>query len=70
MQMIRQQRTYNLAALPVLGLILAVVLSLAAVTPAFAKTIEKEWTVEFTGTAMTDQGSADIVKELDRKSVV
>lgn len=64
MQMIRQQRTYNLAALPVLGLILAVVLSLAAVTPAFAETIEKEWTVEFTGTAMTDQGSADIVKEL------
>ena len=64
MQMIRQQRACNLAVIPVLGLILAVALSLVAVVPAFAKTIEKEWTVEFTGTAMTDQGSADIVKEL------
>ncbi|MEC4184510.1 LPXTG cell wall anchor domain-containing protein [Adlercreutzia sp. R21] len=47
-----------------MALVLALVASLAAAVPAFAQTIEKEWTVEFTGSAMTDQGSADIVKEL------
>lgn len=47
-----------------LALALALAASLAAAVPAFAQTIEKEWTVEFTGSAMTDQGSADIVKEL------
>lgn len=43
---------------------MGLVLAAAPLAPAFAQTIEKEWTVEFTGSAMSDQGSTDIVKEL------
>lgn len=63
MQAMRQHILHR-GAQVVLALALAVLASVVLAAPAFAKTIEKEWTVEFTGTAMTDQGSADIVKEL------
>ena len=43
---------------------LAIATAFATAQPALAKTIDKQWTVEFTGSAMTDQGSANIVKEL------
>lgn len=64
MQAIRQQKARGAALVAALALALALVATFAATQPAFAKTIEKQWTVEFTGTAMTDQGSANIVKEL------
>lgn len=43
---------------------LEVVLALSVVftSPAFAKTTEEKWTVEFTGSEMKDSGSADITK--------
>ncbi len=64
MQAIRQQKARGAVLVAVLAVALALGAALAAAQPAFAKTIEKQWTVEFTGSDMTDQGSADIVKEL------
>lgn len=45
-------------------LLAAVCLSLACALPAFAQTIERQWTVEFTGTEMKDDGSADIAQAI------
>ena len=64
MQAIRQQKAFAAAVLAALVLALGLAVSLVAAQPAWAKTIDKQWTVEFTGSAMTDQGSANIVKEL------
>lgn len=45
-------------------LLATVCLSLACSLPAFAQTIERQWTVEFTGTEMKDDGSADIAQAI------
>ena len=47
-----------------LAFMAAVALSLMAAAPAFAKTYDEAWTVEFTGTEMKDEGTANITKTL------
>ena len=65
MQAVRQRRFFaKRAALGAIVVALTIVTAFATAQPALAKTIDKQWTVEFTGSAMTDQGSANIVKEL------
>ena len=53
----------HLAAL-LLTLMAALALSLVVAAPAFAKTYDEAWTVEFTGTEMKDEGTANITKTL------
>ncbi len=47
-----------------LALMVASALSLLTAAPAFAKTYDEAWTVEFTGTEMKDEGTANITKTL------
>lgn len=66
-QMIEKSRNMHqgrIVTLMAVALVLACVAALAAATPAFAQTIQKQWTVEFTGTQMKDDGSADITKTI------
>ena len=68
-QRIQRRKSGSLVKAAALWAAIAFLVSLAAAigfaAPAYAQTIEKAWTVEFTGTAMSDQGSTDIVKELN-----
>lgn len=68
-QRVQRRKSGSLVKAAALWAAIAFLVSLAAAigfaAPAYAQTIEKAWTVEFTGTAMSDQGSTDIVKELN-----
>lgn len=46
------------------ALLAAFALSLTMSAPALAQTVQKSWTVEFTGTAMKDDGSSTITKTI------
>lgn len=64
MQAIGRQRGHYLVFVALCAAVVSLALLCVQPAVAYAQTIEKEWTVEFTGDDMTDQGSADIVKEL------
>lgn len=61
----RQTATGKHIAVTGLAAFMVVVAALFALVPsAFANTIEKQWTVEFTGTEMKDEGSAAIAQTI------